>query len=106
MARVSYDSWNATQFVIRATEEGLPMVSYAQNISSFTRPTKELERRILQGSVVFYANPITRFCFRNVRMRIDHNGNQKPDKSQADNKIDGVIAAIEALGGYLEHEQL
>lgn len=106
MARVSYDSWNATQFVIRATEEGLPMVSYAQNISSFTRPTKELERRILQGSAVFYSNPITRFCFRNVRMRIDHNGNQKPDKSQADNKIDGVIAAIEALGGYLEHEQL
>ena len=56
----------------------------------------------MQGNVTFDDNPITRFCFANVQLRQDFNGNQKPDKSKADNKIDGIIAALEALGVYLE----
>lgn len=99
---IGYDKWNATQFVINATQEGLPMRPYSQNIGSFNAPTKALERLIMQGNVTFDDNPITRFCFANVQLRQDFNGNQKPDKSKADNKIDGIIAALEALGVYLE----
>lgn len=99
---IGYDKWNATQFVINATQEGLPMRPYSQNIGAFNSPTKALERLIMQGQVTFDDNPITRFCLANVELRQDHNGNQKPDKSKADNKIDGVIASLEALGVYLE----
>lgn len=102
--KVGYDSWNATQFVIRATEEGLPMEAYAQNIGSFNRPTKELERLMLSGGVRFANNPITRFGFRNVEIKTDHNGNIKPSKGNAERKIDGIIAALEALGVYLSNE--
>ena len=31
-------------------------------------------------------------------MKIDHNGNTKPSKESNKNKIDGVIAIIEAIG--------
>lgn len=98
---VAYDSWNATQFAINATEEGLNMLPFGQNIGNFNRPTRDLERRMLSGKILFANNPITRFCFRKVQLRTDWNGNVKPDKSKADNKIDGVIAILEALGGYL-----
>jgi len=46
-------------------------------------------------------NPINRFCFSNVEIKSDHNGNFKPSKSIDKKKIDGVIAMIEALGGWL-----
>ena len=95
---VGYDSWNATQFVISATDAGIPMEPYGQNIGNFNRPTKELERLFLSGRVVLHNNPITRFCLSNVEIRRDSNGNEKPDKSNPDKKIDGVIAILEALG--------
>ena len=98
---VGYDSWNATQFATSATNSALPMVPFSQSIGNFNRPTKELERLILSGKAVIDNNPITRYCFSNVDLRIDHNGNAKPDKSSKLKKIDGVIAMLEALGVYL-----
>ena len=96
--KVGYDDWNATQFVINATNNGLPMEPVSQSIGSFNRPTKEMERMILSKRCVIDDNPITRFCFKNVTMKIDHNGNTKPSKESNKNKIDGVIAIIEAIG--------
>lgn len=98
---VGYDNWNATQFVINATGNGLPMEPISQSIGNFNRPTKELERLLLSGLAKFDNNVITRHCFRNVVLSRDHNGNIKPSKQFAEKKIDGVIASIMALGAYL-----
>lgn len=94
--KIYYDKWNANQWAITATEIGLPLEPFSQSIGNFNAPTKELERSILCGGVVIDDNPITRFCFRNVIMRSDYNGNMKPDKSKATQKIDGVIAMIQS----------
>lgn len=101
ISKVGYDTWNSTQFVINATDKGLPMEPVSQSIGNFNRPTKEMERIILSGNAVIDNNPITRFCFRNVVMKLDYNGNTKPTKEYKDKKIDGVISMIEALGVYL-----
>ncbi len=100
---VSYDSWNSTQFVINATEKGLPMMPFSQSIGNFNRPTKELERLILKGNVIIDNNQLTRFCFKNVFIMTDRNGNYKASKKyrSSDAKIDGVISMIQALGIYL-----
>lgn len=99
--KIGYDAWNATQFVINATNRGLPMEPVSQSIGNFNRPTKEMERAILSKMIVIDNNPITRFCFKNVVMVVDNNGNTKPSKQFKDKKIDGVIAMIEAYGVYL-----
>ena len=41
--------------------------------------------------------------FSNVELKVDHNENCKPIKEgmKKKKKIDGVIAILEALGGYL-----
>lgn len=99
---IGYDRWNAVQWAIDATEKGLPLQEYSQAIGNFNKPTREMERLILSGRAVIDDNEITRFCFRNVQLKHDHNGNCKPNKGITAKKIDGVIAAIQALGIYLE----
>ena len=100
--KVAYDSWNSTQWAIEATEQGLPLEPYSQSIGNFNRPTRELERLIRSQKVVIQTNEITRWMFRNVLLKHDHNDNVKPTKGGTGNqKIDGVIAILEALGIYL-----
>lgn len=102
---IYYDTWNATQFAISATEAGLNMVAYSQAIGNFNKPTKEFERLILSDRIVIDDNEITRYCFKNVTLKTDHNDNAKPIKTQRQNKIDGVIAMLQSLGGLLLQPQ-
>ena len=101
LQKIGYDAYNATKWAIDAEMEGLPLEPYSQSIGNFNKPTKELERLIKCGKVIIDNNPITRFCFKNVRLKQDWNDNCKPIKETNQNKIDGVIAMIEALGIYL-----
>ena len=101
IAQVSYDKWNSTQFSISATEQGLNMVPFSQSIGSMNRPTKEISRLLLSGNVVIYPNKLDNFCFDNVVIKRDWNDNEKVVKETYINKIDGVVAMITALGGYL-----
>lgn len=98
---VYYDTYNATQFAINATDAGLNMQPFSQALANFNRPTKEFERLIKGNKVVIDNNQITRFCFKNVALKFDHNNNCKPVKSNDGNKIDGVISMLMALGGSL-----
>ena len=80
----------------------MPMCPYSQSIGSMNRPTKELQRLILSGKVIIDKNPITLFCFENSVPKMDWNDNVKIVKNTPMQKIDGVIAMIMALGGYLQ----
>ena len=100
--KVAYDSWNSVQWAIQCEEAGLPLEPYSQSIGNFNRPTREIERLIRSQKVVFQTNEITRWMFRNVLLKHDHNDNVKPTKGGTQGqKIDGVIAILEALGIYL-----
>lgn len=98
---IGYDSYNATQFAINATNEGLPMIPFSQSLGNFNKPTKQLERLILSEKCVIDDDPCVKWCFNNVVLRIDYNENCKPDKATKENKIDPVITMCEALGVYL-----
>lgn len=99
---VSYDSWNSTQFAVNLTELGFNLTPYSQTLGSFNKPTKEFERLLKTNNIVLDKNPITRWCFNNATLKVDWNENSKPQKSGSENdKIDGVISIVEALGGYL-----
>ena len=103
IVRISYDSWNATDFTIRLTESGFNMKPYSQSIGSMNRPTKAIERLIIEGkNIVIDKNPITLFCFENSVPKPDYNDNIKIIKESYENKIDGVIAIIMNYGGFQE----
>ena len=100
--KVGYDKYNATQWAISATDLGLPLEEYPQTLGNFNKPTREMERLLLSGKAVVDNNEITRWCFKNVTLKSDHNGNVKPNKSIKAKKIDGAISMIQALGMYLD----
>jgi phage terminase large subunit-like protein len=79
------------------------MTPFGQSIGNFNNCTKEFERLILSGHVVIDDNPITRYCLRNVELKMDFNANVKPVKLNEKSKIDGVIASLQALAAYLEY---
>lgn len=104
--KIAYDSYNSTQWAIEMTNLNMPIEPYSQALFNFNRPTKTFERLIKMGKVVIDDNPITRWCFANVTLKEDHNENIKPIKGEGkNNKIDGVISMIEALGIYLDQPQ-
>lgn len=96
----SYDSWNATQFTIEATEAGLNMSPFSQSTSSLNRPTKELSRLVMSERVIIEENPVTTWMFNNVILR-EYGENIRPDKAKKSDKIDGVMSMLMSLGGYL-----
>lgn len=99
---IGYDKYNATQWAIHSTELGLPLEEYPQTLGNFNKPTREMERLILSGKAVIDSNEINRWCFKNVTLKSDYNGNVKPNKTIKAKKIDGAISMIQALGMYLQ----
>ena len=97
----TYDKWNATQWAINATQQGLPLEPYSQALGNFNQPTKYLEMLIRSEKCIIDYNTAVLWCFNNVRLKIDYNDNVKPDKNTKEQKIDPVISMCMALGGYL-----
>ena len=95
---IAFDRWNATQLSVELQGDGVNMVEMGQGFASMSAPSKELLRLILAGGVAHGANPVLRWMADNVSARQDPAGNVKPDKSKSTNRIDGIVAAIMAIG--------
>ncbi|MBP5172784.1 MAG: terminase large subunit [Bacteroidales bacterium] len=98
---IAYDRWNSSQAVIHLQEEGLEMSPFGQGYGSMSAPTKELERLALTQQLEHFGNPVLRWMIASVAISTDPAGNIKPDKSKSSQKIDGVVAVIEAVGQML-----
>lgn len=98
-----YDAWNSTALIIRLTELGFNCKPYSQSAGSINKPARELEKRVRECSILMDSNPITTWMFHNVTIKEDYNGNIKPVKVNAnsENKIDGVVSILMAIGGWL-----
>lgn len=106
---IAYDRWNATQIVNDLTTDGAPMITFGQGFASMSAPTKDLQRLIKVGAradehgapvkpmIRHGGNPLWRWMVDNFAVAMDPAGNVKPDKKNAGDKIDGVVALIMAL---------
>ncbi|MCG4258251.1 terminase large subunit [Acetobacter senegalensis] len=98
---VAYDPWQATQLAQRMTAKGLPMTEYRQTVAYFSEPMKELEALVLAGRLHHNANPVLAWCISNVVCHTDAKDNIYPRKERPENKIDGAVALIMAIGRAL-----
>ena len=103
---IAYDAYNASTFTRSCSEEGLVMTRFSQTKGNFNLATKEFERRLYNGDIVIDDNPIIRWCFANAMLEYDKFENCKPVKGSGSlNKIDAVIAILEAFGTYMNREE-
>lgn len=95
---IAYDRWNSSQTVIDLQNEGMTMHPFGQGYASMSTPTKAFEAGVLGKSITHDGNPVLRWMLSNVAIARDPSGNIKPDKSKSSQKIDGISAAVMALG--------
>lgn len=105
MRVVAYDPWQAEQLSQELRAEGLTMVEVRPNVQNFSAPMKEFEALVLDGRLHHDGNPLMRWMVSNVVCHRDAKDNIYPRKERPENKIDGVVAAIMALGRALAHTE-
>jgi phage terminase large subunit-like protein len=95
---LAYDRWNATQLTTQLEGDGLTMVPFGQGFASMSAPTKSLSAYVRSKELCHGGNPVLRWMASNVAVRQDPAGNLKPDKSKSNEKIDGIVASVMAIG--------
>tara|TARA_A100000171_G_scaffold28305_1_gene26422 strand:+ start:440 stop:2095 length:1656 start_codon:yes stop_codon:yes gene_type:complete len=98
IVEVPFDPFNATQFATRMREEGFPMLEYGAIVKNFSEPMKLVEALILQKRFEMPMDPVTTWMFGNVVAQLDRKDNIFPNKERNENKIDGIVALISAIG--------
>ena len=81
------------------------MAETRQGAKSMGEPSAEFERLVVSGGLAHGDNPVLRWMASNVTIRYDANKNIMPDKDKSTAKIDGVVAAIMALGRSIVHRE-
>lgn len=100
---VQFDRWNKMAIVPDLVEDGLNMVEFGQGYGSMSTPSKTFERMVLSQECNTGGNPVARWMNGNVFIERNPAGDIKPNKKKSSEKIDGIVAAIQAVGGWLTY---
>lgn len=98
---IAYDPFQATKLVTELLGERLPMVEFGATVRNFSDPMKELEALVLSGKLRHDGDPVLGWMVSNVVCHHDLKGNIFPRKQTPENKIDGAVGLIMALGIWL-----
>ena len=98
---IAYDPWGMWNVLNKFGVYENRLIEYQQSIRYMSVPTKWMESAVLKHELNFLDNPVIRWMFKNVVIYTDPNANIKLDKARARNKIDGVVALVDAIGGWL-----
>lgn len=95
---IGFDNYNASKLVTELGEyDGIQMVDIRQGYALLSGPCKEIERRVLAGTIRHDGNPVMDWMVRNCVVDTDPFGNVKPNKKKSRQKIDGVSAMAMAV---------
>lgn len=106
--RIEVDSWNSNSITNHLVEEGYEVSKFSQTITTYSHPTKVFEKLCYDGKIKHDGNPVMEWMLSGCVTIEDHNENIRisKGKSHANGKrIDGIIAAIMALGGSLSPKE-
>lgn len=95
---IAFDPWNALQLATSLSNDGAPMIEYRNTVQNFSDPMKSLEALTQDKRISHDGNPVLRWMMSNVVAKLDAKDNIFPRKERYENKIDGVVALIMALG--------
>jgi phage terminase large subunit-like protein len=102
--QIGFDSWNASDLTNRLIEQNAPMIEFRQGTKSYHPPMQELLRNIKAGTLNHDGNPVLAWMASNLVKREDVNENMAPDRKNSQEKIDGMVAGLMALGVTMVNE--
>ena len=94
----AYDPHQATMMVGHLLDAEIECVEMRPTVLNFSEPMKELDALVIDGRFHHTGCPVMTWMVSNVVCHRDQKDNIYPRKERVENKIDGVVAAIMALG--------
>jgi phage terminase large subunit-like protein len=99
LQEVGYDPALSSYWARQCVDAGLPMVEITQRSMFFTQPLQEIEALVLAGKLKHDGNPAMTWMVGNlVVLESKYNELKSPTKNRKEDKIDGAIAMLMALG--------
>lgn len=101
---VAFDPYNAGTIEQDLATEGFAVVEFGQTMANYNQPAKEFLAMLLDGAFEHGGNPVLGWMASNVVMITDSKENKMPSKRHSTGRIDGISAAIMALGRAQAHD--
>ena len=99
---IAFDPALSMYFAGKLIDEGLPLVEIAQRAMFFTPPLIQVENLVLEKKLRHDGNPVMSWMVSNLVVKVSKfNELRSPTKERAENKIDGPMAMLMALGRAL-----
>lgn len=103
---IAFDPALSMYFAGKLIEEGLPLVEIAQRALFFTPPLIQVENLVLEKKLRHDGNPVMTWMVSNLVVKVSKfNELRSPTKERPENKIDGPIAMLMALGRALAGQE-
>jgi phage terminase large subunit-like protein len=103
---IGYDPWNAMQTAVNLEDEGLTMVETRQGYKTMSPSMKEIEQLVMGKKLIHSGHPVLRWCVGNVQVKIDENENVRPVKGKGTERIDGLVAMVNAMARAMLREDM
>lgn len=101
---IAVDRFNSTQLVTDLQDDGAEMVLFGQGYASMSAPCKDFERLYMSHQITHGGNKVLRWMATNAVAMRDPAGNMKLDRTNVDNKIDGMVSTVMALGRAIANQ--
>lgn len=95
---VAVDPWQSTMLATELQQQGVPVVEFRQIVNLMSEPLKEVEALIRSRKIAHDGDPAMSWMLSNVVAKADAKDNVYPRKERPENKIDGPVALIMAMG--------
>lgn len=99
---IAFDPALSMYFAGKLIDEGLPLVEITQRAMFFTPPLIQVENLVHERKLKFDGNPVMTWMVSNLVVKVSKfNELRSPTKERPENKIDGPMAMLMALGRAL-----
>ncbi len=99
---IAFDPALSMYFATKLLDEGLPLVEITQRALFFTPPLIQVENLVLERKLKHDGNPVMNWMVSNLVVKVSKfNELTSPTKERPENKIDGPMAMLMALGRAL-----
>lgn len=99
LQEAAYDPALSSYWARKLIDDGLPMVEITQRSVFFTQPLQEIAALVLAGKLKHDGNPAMTWMVGNlVVLESKYNELKSPTKNRKEDKIDGAMALLMALG--------
>lgn len=104
---VAFDPREASQMMQHLAAKNLKVIEFTQNRSNMSEPTKETEALVFARRLHHDGDPVLAWMVSNAVAHTNEDDHVylKRDYSQPDNKIDGCVATVMAIGRWMQERQ-